>query len=133
VAALLWSGKARMLEDVHVNRDVGGTSDTIQDILSTFGGATGLARHAPYLAMAGGAFAELGWRGQAYAPAGAPRSPARLALAARTAPAAIRWRYSVWHPVRAPVLGLRRRPRARRLIDALLRGAGGAPPEERVP
>jgi glycosyltransferase involved in cell wall biosynthesis len=133
VAARVWSGKARMLDDVHVNREVGGTSDTIDEILETFGGATGLARYAPYVAIACGAFAELGWRGEAYASAGPPWSPARLALAARTAPAAIRWRYSVWHPVRAPVLRLRRRPRAREAVDRILRLFGGAPPEERIP
>jgi glycosyltransferase involved in cell wall biosynthesis len=133
VAARVWCGKALMLDDVFVNREVGGTSDTIGDILDTFGGASGVARWAPYAAIAGGAFAELGWRGSAFADAGPPGSPARIALALRTAPAAIRWRYSVWHPFRGPVLRLRTRPRARRAVDALLRRAGGAPPEERVP
>jgi glycosyltransferase involved in cell wall biosynthesis len=133
VAGLVWSGKARMLGDVHVNREVGGTSDTIGGILDMFGGQTGLARWAPYAAIAAGAFAEIAGRGDAYADAGAPWSPGRLALAARSAPLAIRWRYSVWHPVRRPVLELRSRPRARRAIDALLARAGGAPPERRVP
>jgi len=52
----------------------------------------------------------------------------RLGLGLRVAFAALRWRYSAWHLAGPALLRLRRRPRGRRMVDALIRRGGGTPP-----
>jgi glycosyltransferase involved in cell wall biosynthesis len=122
VAAIAFQGKVHTLAQVRVNRAIAGTSHSIDDILSTFGVHSSTRARLGFLFMAGHAFSEIAWRSPAFS---VLSRPSRLALALRAAPRVIRWRILAWHLVRPTLLGLRRRRRARRLIDRLVRRAGG--------
>jgi hypothetical protein len=90
VAALAFIGKVLTLPDTHINRSLGGTS---RSILGTVRERSAVGARVPYLVTVGELFREVAWRSPAYAGAGAAR---RLALAVLVAPAAMRWRGSLW-------------------------------------
>lgn len=125
MAGVVFAGKLCTLPEARLNRSLGGTSATVEQILTTVGAATALEARLPYLFMAARAFADIGWASPAYASLG---RGGRLALAATAAPGAIRWTYLAWHVAGPALLGLRRRPRARGAVDALIRAGGGSPP-----
>jgi glycosyltransferase involved in cell wall biosynthesis len=110
VAALAFSGKVMTLPDTHVNRSLGGTSRSIPRILLTVRERSTIGAYVPYLVTVGELFREIAWRSPAYAPAGRAR---RLALAAWVAPAAMRWRGSLWLLCGPMLLRIARRPWAR--------------------
>jgi GT2 family glycosyltransferase len=93
VAALAFSGKVLTLSDTHINRSLGGTSRSIPRILMTVRERSAVGTRVPYLLTVAELFREIAWRSPAYAAAGRTR---RLALAAWLAPAAMRWRGSLW-------------------------------------
>jgi len=125
MAGVVFAGKLRTLPQARINRSLGGTSATIEQILATVGGATRLQARLPYLFMAALAFADIAWRAPVYASLGAR---GRLALALTAAPRAIRWKYLAWHVAGPALLRLRRRPRARATVDAFISAGGGTPP-----
>jgi hypothetical protein len=116
VAALAFRGKVLTLSDTSVNRSLGGTSRSIPKILTTVGRRSALGGRLPYLGTVGTLFREIGWRSPAYASAGPAR---RIVLAARVAPAAMRWRGTIWLLVGPALLRIARRPRASRLRGPL--------------
>jgi hypothetical protein len=128
VAALAFAGKVLTVPDTHINRSLGGTSQSIPRILTTVRERTALGSRVPYLVTVGALFREVGWKSAAYTGAA---STHRLLLAGRVAPAAMRWRGTVWLVCGPSVLGLARRPRARRLRScvawALERGGDPRP------
>jgi glycosyltransferase involved in cell wall biosynthesis len=127
MAAIVFGGRLRTLPDVRLNRSLGGTSATIEQILTTVGAGTPRQARWPYLSIAVTAFADIGWRAPAYAPLG---RCGRLWLALTAAPRAVRWKYSAWHIAGPALVRLRRRPRARGAVDAVIRRGGGTPPSE---
>jgi GT2 family glycosyltransferase len=112
VAALAFSGKVLTVPETYVNRSLGGTSRSIPRILTTVRRSAAGGRQVPYLVTVGALFQEIAWRSAAYARV-AP--PGRLLLAARAAPAAMRWRGTLWLLLGPSLLRIARRPRARRL------------------
>lgn len=128
VAALAFTGKVLTLPYTHVNRSLGGTSRSIPKILNTVRERSALATRIPYLATVGTLFKEVAWRSAAYARATPAR---RLVLAVRVAPAAMRWRGTIWLLCGPLLLRLARRARARRLrgllVWALERGGDPRP------
>jgi glycosyltransferase involved in cell wall biosynthesis len=81
VAALAFTGKLRTLESVHLERELGGTSDTFEGIVTASRLPAWYAR-VPYLVMAASAFSEILWRTRAYRRLG---TLDRLRLAAKAA------------------------------------------------
>jgi GT2 family glycosyltransferase len=116
VAALAFTGKVLTLPDTHVNRSVGGTSRSIPKILTTVRQRSVLATRTPYLSTVATLFKEVAWRSAAYGRATPTR---RLVLAVRVAPAAMRWRGTIWLLCGPLLLRLARRARARRLRGVL--------------
>ena len=116
VAGLAFAGKVLTLSETHVNRSLGGTSRSIPQILTTVRERTALGTRAPYLVTVRALFREVAWRSAAYAGAAPAR---RLLLAVRVAPAAMRWRGTVWLLLGPSLLRLARRPRAGRLRPLL--------------
>jgi hypothetical protein len=110
VAALAFSGKVLTLSGTHVNRSLGGTSRSIPRILQTVRERSALGARVPYLVTVGELFGEIAWRSPAYAAAGRAR---RLSLAATIAPAAMRWRGSLWLLCGPALLRVARQPWAR--------------------
>jgi hypothetical protein len=126
VVALAFAGKVLTVPDTHVNRSLGGTSRSIPKILTTVRRGSAIGARVPYLVTVGTLFRELAWQSPAYAGA----TPARRAvLAACVAPAAMRWRGTVWLLWGPSLLRLARRPRAHWLRAPLARALerGGDP------
>jgi glycosyltransferase involved in cell wall biosynthesis len=118
VAAISFLGKIRTLRETHVNRDLGGTSDTLESISRTFGVDSRLQRRLPHVYMAGYAFRDVAVRSPVYralGPAG------RLRLACAAAPLVLNWRSMAWHLVAPSMAALRGRPRGRPVYRAFLR------------
>ena len=129
-ARLAAQGRVRTLEDVHVRRELGGTSSSIAEILATFGRG-GWAARVPHLVTAATVFADIAWRAPVHR-AAVPSIPRRVLLAARCAPGVIDWASLAWHLTAPTFLGLARRPRGRpvaaaydRFTRALGAGQGG--------
>jgi GT2 family glycosyltransferase len=112
------------LDDVHVDRAVGGTSASVEKIARTFAIPTWLAR-LPHLAIAWQVLADVGWRSPAYA--ALPRTR-RWAAAARCALGAIHWRSLAYHAVGPALARAGRLPGLRwveRALTAARRRFGG--------
>jgi glycosyltransferase involved in cell wall biosynthesis len=128
VARIAWQGQIRTLEDVHVYRELGGTSDNVDSILETFGNAGWQAR-VPQLVIAWQLLRDIGWAHPAYRSSGYAR---RLFLALAAAGASMRWRDLAWHLVTPTIANLGRRKRGRRVPELYDRfthrlGAGRRP------
>jgi hypothetical protein len=115
VGRLATQGAIAMVDTVHIHRELGGTSASIEGILQTFGAST-LGARAPHLVMARHVFADVGWRGAAHTTLGGRAT--RLAIAARCAPGVINWPSLAWHLTAPTMLRLHRRPRGRPLARA---------------
>lgn len=116
VAALAFRGKVRTLPQTRVNRSLGGTSRTLGDIVTTFGGARPGEARLAFVFIAARVFAQIAWRSDVYAQLPPPR---RLAFAARAFAAALRVKGTLWlllGPLTLAVLG---RPRGRLLLRRL--------------
>lgn len=125
VAAIAFCGKVHTLETTRINRELGGTSQTIDEILAVFGARSRVDARLPYVKIAAGAFAQIAWASPVYAPLGPAR---RLGLGLRAASRAFRWKFSAWHLVAPTMLRLRRRQRGRWLwhpFEWLVRRGGG--------
>jgi hypothetical protein len=116
VASLAFAGKVRTLPETHVNRSLGGTSRSIPRILTTVRGRATLGARVPYLVTVGAVFRDVAWRSAAYAREAPTR---RVAIALRVAPAAMRWRGSLWLLCGPALLRIGRRPGARWLRTPL--------------
>jgi len=125
VAGLAFLGKVRTVTTTRIHRSLGGTSDTIEAILTAFATGTRLQARLPYVAMGAYAFDDVVRRSPAFRVLGPVR---RLSLGIGVALAVVRWSYSAWHLAGPALLRLRARPRARRMVDALIRRGGGTPP-----
>jgi glycosyltransferase involved in cell wall biosynthesis len=128
VARIVRQGPVRMLEDVHVNRELGGTSADIAKILSIFGCPRWQAR-VPQLVIAWHLLRDIAWSHPVYQGLGRRR---RLTLGVSGAVLSIRWRALAWHLVMPSMTKLARRPRGRPIstaCDRLARalGAGRRP------
>ena len=126
VSAVAFAGKVRMLGTTHVNRATGGTSRSIPHILTTIQTMGGLQARVPYVYTAATAFAQMAWASPAYASAG---RTGRVRLALRAAPAAMRWKGSLWLLAGPALRALARRRRGRPLRPLYEWGErrGGAP------
>jgi glycosyltransferase involved in cell wall biosynthesis len=128
VARIIRQGPVRTLEDVHVNRELGGTSADVAKILSIFGCPRWQAR-VPQLVIAWHLLRDIAWNHPVYQGLGRWR---RLTLGFSGAVVSIRWRALAWHIVMPTMTKLAQRPRGRpiwmvwdRLARAL--GAGRRP------
>jgi glycosyltransferase involved in cell wall biosynthesis len=106
VGRIAAAGPVAMIDDTHVNRDLGGTSATIAKVVRTFGGPR-FEAWIPHLVIAWHVFAEICWRAPVYDVLGGRAS--RLATAARCAPGVIVWRSLAWHLTEPIASGLDRR------------------------
>jgi GT2 family glycosyltransferase len=116
VAAVAFNGKVATLPDTHVHRTRGGTSRSIPRIVASMRERRGIGARLPYLTTVLELFGEIAWASDAYS--GASRGQ-RVVLALRVAPAAMRWRGSLWLLCGPALLAIGRRRRARRLRGAL--------------
>lgn len=128
IARIARQGPIRMLEDVHVNRELGGTSADVGKILSIFGCPPWQAR-VPQLVIAWHLLRDIAWRHPVYRELGRWN---RLTLGIAGAFVSIRWRSLAWHLFMPPMAKLARRPRGRpvwQVFDRLTRalGAGRRP------
>lgn len=128
VARIAYQGPLRMLADVHIHRELGGTSAGVSSILATFGRASWQAR-VPQLVIALHVLRDIAWGHPVYRDRAAP---ARWGLALAAALQSIRWRHLAWHAVTPVVAALARRPRGRAIWHAYDRvtralGAGRRP------
>jgi hypothetical protein len=106
VARIAAQGVIEMRDDVHVNRELDGTSVDVQSILDTFGQASWRSR-IPQLVIAWEIARDLCAGGDAYAAIGAG---ARPWVAGRAALGSISWPDLAWHLVTPSVVALGRRP-----------------------
>ena len=90
-------GTVVTVDDVHVDRAVGGTSASTEKIARTFG-VSRLQARVPHLAIAWQVLADVGWRSPAFA-----QLPRRRSTALAAALAAIHWR-SLAHHALAPAI-----------------------------
>lgn len=125
VARIACEGRIRMLPDVRIHREVGGTSSDVGSILSTFG-RSGWQARVPQLVMAWELLRDIAWDHPVYARLGYRR---RLILGLSAAAASMRWRALAWHLITPSVASVARRPRGHRvytLYDSFTRvlGAG---------
>ena len=118
VAALAYLGKLRTTRATHVNRELGGTSETVAGIAEAFGKSSRLHARAPHLYLARYAFRDVAWRSPVYAEMTAAQ---RLRLAAGCARRAIDLKSLAWHMTSPTFTRLGRRPRGRRLHDGYVR------------
>lgn len=128
VARIACQGPIRMLEDVHVHRELGGTSADVGKILAIFGCPRWQAR-VPQLVIAWHLLRDIAWNHPVYRGLGRRR---RLTLGFAGAVVSIRWRALAWHLFMPSVANLGRRPCGRPLwmvFDRLARalGAGRRP------
>lgn len=127
MARIACQGSIRMLPDVHIHRELGGTSANVGTILVTFG-RSGWEARIPQLVIAWALGRDIAWGHPIYRPLG----PRRWSLAVRSAAASMRWRALAWHLITPTVAGIARRPRGRfvyRLYSGITRalGAGRRP------
>lgn len=123
VARIACQGRIRMLEDVRIHRELGGTSANVGSILLAFG-RPGWEARLPQLVIAWELLRDIGWAHPVYARLGRRR---RLALGLAAAAASIRWRALAWHLVTPSVAPLARRPRGRpiwNLYECITRALG---------
>lgn len=128
VARIACQGHIRVLEEVRIHRELGGTSVDVNSIISTFGGARWHGR-LPQLVIAWHLLRDIGWDHGVYARLGRRR---RLVLGIVGAITSIRWRGLAWHLATPLIANVARRPRGRwvwMLYDRLTRtlGAGQRP------
>jgi glycosyltransferase involved in cell wall biosynthesis len=128
VARVACQGEVRTLPEVHIHRELGGTSADIPSILAVFGRSSRQAR-APQLVIALNLLRDIAWGHPAYEPLGRSR---RLVLGLAGAAISVRWRDLAWHLLTPSVAVLARRPRGRRIWAAYERftralGAGRRP------
>jgi SAM-dependent methyltransferase len=105
-------GAIATIEDVHVNRAVGGTSASTERIARTFG-VSRLQARLPHLAIAGQVLADVGWRSDAFA-----QLPRRRRVALAAACGTIHWRSLAHHALSPAIAGLVRVPGLRWLERA---------------
>lgn len=123
VARIAFQGRIRTLEDVHIHRELEGTSADIGSILTTFGRA-GWQVRLPQLVIAWQLLRDIAWAHPVYRPLSSVR---RLTLGLGGAAASVRWRALAWHLVTPSVAALSRRPRGRyawALYERLTRALG---------
>lgn len=113
VARIAFQGRVRMLEQVRVHRELGGTSVDIGSILLTFG-RSGWQARVPQIVIGWELLRDVAWAHPVYRPLGWRR---RWALGLRAATASMRWRALAWHLITPSVADLGRRPRGRRVWD----------------
>jgi glycosyltransferase involved in cell wall biosynthesis len=118
VAGLAYLGKLRTIRATHVNRELGGTSETIEGIAEMFGKSSRLQARAPHLFLARYAFRDVASRSPLYRDLS---TGARLRLAAGSALRTIDLKSLAWHLTAPTFARLGRRPRGRRVRDAYLR------------
>lgn len=128
VARIACQGRIHTLRDVHIHRDLGGTSVDVASILSTFRRSRWQAR-LPQIVIAWELMRDIAWGHPVYNQLGRSR---RLALGLAGATISVRWRALVWHLLTPSIARLARRPRGRRiwiLYDRFTRalGAGRRP------
>lgn len=120
---VVFQGCVRTLDDVHLNRSLGGTSVSTASIVETYGLPSRQASF-PSFVIAWNVLRDVGWQHPAYA----VLSPvARLALGLHCALAAIDWQSVGWHATAPIAAALGRRPGGRwigttydRLVRALM-------------
>ena len=114
VAAL---GKIRMLDTVHVNRELDGTSASVESILEMFQTHRWQAR-VPQLVIAWHLLHDIGLDHPAYRGLG---RAGRLLVAVAGAAVSIRWRHLAWHVITPSIVAVCRRPRGRPLARLYFR------------
>lgn len=121
-ARVVFQGYVRTLDDVYLNRSVGGTSVSMESIVTALDLAPWQAR-VPNLVMAAHVLGDVGWRHAIYATL--PRA-LRLRWGVRCALSAIDWKSLAWHLSVPTAMALGQRPRGRwawltyqRLVRAL--------------
>ena len=123
VARIAFQGHVRTLEDVHVNRSVGGTSVSMASCVAAHDLPARQARW-PDLVIAADVLCDVGWQHPTY---GTLSPLTRLRLAARCAFSVINWRSVAWHATAPTAASLGRRSRGRWLwlaYDRLTRALG---------
>ena len=128
VARVVFQGKVAVRDDVHIHRELGGTSADVGSILRTFGNASWQQR-VPQLVIAYWVWRDVTWGHPVYAPLG---WIGRVRLGLAGALGSIRWADLAWHLVTPTVARLGRRPRGRAVWSAYdrvtrLLGAGRRP------
>jgi glycosyltransferase involved in cell wall biosynthesis len=108
-ARIAFQGHVRTLEDVYINRSVGGTSASMYSIVKTLGLSLPQAK-LPNLVIAWHVLRDVGWRDPTYATVPAAH---RLGWALRCASSAIDWKSLAWHVTAPAAASLGRRPRGR--------------------
>ena len=129
IAGIVFGGKAKTVRSTTVNRSMGGTSRTTEQILRTMSNVARLERRMPFLYTACTAFADIAWKSEAYGDVGPVR---RFGMAARMAPSAMRWKGSAWLVLGPPLLRLLQKPAGRwlqRPFEWALRRLGITPTE----
>ncbi len=124
VARIAHLGTIETLDDVRVNRELGGTSADIGSILATFGTSAPWQERVPQLVIAAQLLRDIGWGHPVYGDLGPSR---RLSLAVTAALTSIRWPDLAWHLVTPGVASLAHRRRGRAVwaaYDRLTRGLG---------
>jgi glycosyltransferase involved in cell wall biosynthesis len=123
VARIVFQGQARILEDVHLNRSVGGTSATMALCVAAHGLPPSHARW-PNFVIAGEVLRDLGWRNSLFTALPPAR---RLSWGLRCALSAINWRSVAWHATAPTAASLGKRPRGQWVwlaYDRLTRALG---------
>jgi len=128
IARVAFQGGIAVRDDVHIHRELGGTSADVGSILRTFG-AAGWQQRVPQLVIAYWVWRDITWGHPVYAPLG---RVGRARLGARGALASIRWTHLAWHAITPTVARLAARPRGRPVWAAYERltrslGAGQRP------
>ena len=129
VARIACQGTIRMLDDVHIHRELGGTSANVASILDMFGTSAAWQERVPQLAIAAEVLRDIAWVHPVYERLGRVRRW-RVALAAATV--SVRWPDLAWHLMTPSVAALARRRRGRPVWEVYVRvtqalGAGRRP------
>jgi glycosyltransferase involved in cell wall biosynthesis len=98
VARIAFQGTVRTLDDVHLNRSVGGTSVSMASSVAALGLPPSHARW-PDLVIARDVLRDIGWQHSVYATL---RPASRLSWGLRSALSVINWRSVAWHAT-API------------------------------
>jgi glycosyltransferase involved in cell wall biosynthesis len=123
VARVAFQGTVRTLDDVHLNRSVGGTSVSMASTVAAHGLPPSHARW-PDLVIARDVLRDIGWQHAVY---GTLRPASRVGWGLRSALAVINWRSVAWHATAPTAASLGRRSRGRwvwRGYDRLTRTLG---------
>lgn len=118
VARIACQGSVRVLDDVHIQRELGGTSTDVGSILTAFGDTRAWQQRVPQLIIAGHLLRDIAWGPSVYRSLGAVR---RWPVAVVAAALSVRWRDLAWHLVTPTLAGLARRRRGRRIWSGYLR------------